>query len=161
MKNEDKNKLYTETDDVDVEIDTEELLEGLHELLTGMHHCMDAISAEADEEEPVLMVAAQPGKPIQIVTEEECFKLLPVFGDCDFIGRAPGLDLLMSYDPRHMVELDSTRYLLGPVIFYDADEDGEAISLTAHEIYAVRLLVEKHTVTLCADGKDVPALRLG
>lgn len=121
---------------------------------------MDAISVESDEEEPVLMVSARPGKTIQVMTEEECCKVLPVFGDCDFIGQAPGLDLLMSYDPRHVVELDGVRYLLGPVIFYDVDEDGESISLTAREIYAVRLLVEERSVTLGADGKDVSALRL-
>ena len=134
---------------------------GLKELRSGLNHCMDALHLEGEENAPTLMVAAVPGQSIQVKTVEECFYVLPCFGESDMITTAGDTGLLLSYDERHVINLGDVRYLIGPAILYGVDEEGEDLSLTARDIYAARLLVEERTVTLCADGKELPALRLG
>ena len=133
---------------------------GLKELRSGVNCCMDALHMEDEDDSPILMVAAVPGQPIQIKTVEECFDVLPCFGESDTITIAADTGLLLSYDERHVIELGDERYLVGPAILYSVDEEGEDMSLTAGDIYAARLLVEERAVTLCADDKELPALRL-
>ena len=106
------------------------------------------------------MVAALPGKGIQVKDVTECFDVLKCFGTDDSVIQAPDCDLLMSYDERQVLVLDGRKYLVGPAIFYDVDSDGEDVSVTAEDIYNVQRVVAHRTVILCADGQDFPALLL-
>ena len=68
--------------------------------------------------------------------------------------------LLAAYDPRTVLKLGEEKYILGPVIVYACDEDGDSTSLDAEEVMAAIVFFHDHTVTLCADGEDVPAFYL-
>ncbi len=140
--------------------EVEKLTFWLRELHSGIGHCMDALHMEDAGDDVVLMVAAVPGQPIQAKTVEECFHVLPCFGESDAIAIAGTTGLLLSYDEQQIIQLGEERYLTGPAILYCVDEEGEDLSLTVRDIYAARLWVEEQAVTLCADGKEFPALRL-
>lgn len=132
----------------------------MNELRSGVDHCMDARYMEDEDDSVILMVVAVPGKAIQVKTVEECSRVLPCFGESDAITVAGTTGLLLSYDERQVIKLGEERYLTGPAILYSVDEKGEDLSLTVRDIYDARLLVEERTVTLCAEGKEFPALRL-
>ncbi|MCD7772057.1 MAG: hypothetical protein LUH23_08245 [Oscillospiraceae bacterium] len=144
------------------DIDMDMLMNSLEKVIADAKHCIEAIEiGREDDYLPTIMVAVVPGKPIQVIDVDECCDILPCFGESDRIMETPDeLGLIMSCDERHLLTLGDERYLIGPAILYDVDADGEEASVSALEIYLTRQTVESRTVTLCADGKDFPAIRL-
>ena len=153
-----KNEMYNETSAVDADL----LAAGIGEMLEGIRHCLKAAGLHSDPADNgyILMVAAIPGKGIQVKDVTECSGVLKCFGVEDSVIQIPDCDLLISYDERQVLVLDGRKYLAGPAIFYDVDGDGEAVSVTAEDIYAVQRMIAHRTVILCADGQDFPALLL-
>ena len=147
-----KNEMNAKANAADVDVDL--LVAGIGEMLDGIRHCLKAtdLHSSSTDSDYILMVAALPGKDIQVKDVTECFDVLKCFGTDDSVIQAPDCDLLMSYDER--------KYLVGPAIFYDVDGDGEDVSVTAEDIYNVQRVVAHRTVILCADGQDFPALLL-
>ena len=139
-----KNEMNGKANAVDVDVDL--LVAGIGEMLTDSDY--------------ILMVAALPGKGIQVRDVTECFDVLKCFGTDDSVIQVPDCDLLMSYDERQVLVLDGRKYLVGPAIFYDVDGDGEDVSVTAEDIYDIQRMVARRTVILCADGQEFPALLL-
>ncbi len=157
-----RNKNELDRKFVSSDVDVDLLVEGFGEMLDGIRHCLKAtnLNNTPTDNKNILMVAALPGKGIQVRNVTECFEVLQCFGDTDSVIQAPDCDLLMSYDERQVLVLDERRYLVGPAIFYDVDDDGEDVSVTAADIYDVQRMVARRTVMLCADGQDFPALLL-
>lgn len=155
-----KNEMYDESSAADMDVNL--LITGIGEMLDGIRHCLKAADLHSDstDSDYILMVAALPGKGIQVKDVTECFDVLKCFGTDDAVIQAPDCDLLMSYNERQVLVLDDRKYLVGPAIFYDVDGDGEDVSVTAEDIYDVQRMVARRTVILCADGKDFPALLL-
>ena len=131
-------------------------------MLDGIRHCLKAtdLHSSSTDSDYILMVAALPGKGIQVRDVTECFDVLKCFGTDDSVIQVPDCDLLMSYDERQVLVLDGRKYLVGPAIFYDVDGDGEDVSVTAEDIYDIQRMVARRTVILCADGQEFPALLL-
>ena len=155
-----KNEMYDESSAADMDVNL--LITGIGEMLDGIRHCLKAADLHSDstDSDYILMVAALPGKGIQVKDVTECFDVLKCFGTDDAVIQAPDCDLLMSYNERQVLVLDDRKYLVGPAIFYDVDGDGEDVSVTAEDIYDVQRMVARRTVILCADGQDFPALLL-
>ncbi|MCD8216614.1 MAG: hypothetical protein LUD01_00965 [Clostridiales bacterium] len=141
---------------------TDAFLEGLHSVLDGALEMLRCICEDADEDdEPVIMVAAIPGQPIKVVDVEEAYSILHCFGEDDVINGAPAETcVVMSYDEKDVRKVGGKRYVAGPILFYDVDDDGEEISLTAQEIYAIRLAVESRTVILTEKGRKFAAVSI-
>ena len=114
--------------------------------------------------DPIVLVMC-PSKPPLIMTESECFREIEQHGEYympitidtpkDWPRGMKG-----AYDDSTVLHLGSVRYLLGPAIVYGCDPDGDSISLTAGQLLASIVWFTNRTVTLCADGKDLPAFRL-
>ncbi|MCD8337514.1 MAG: hypothetical protein LUD18_09610 [Lachnospiraceae bacterium] len=141
---------------------TDAFLEGLNSVLDGALEMLRCICKDADEyDEPVIMVAAIPGQPIKVVNIEEAYAILHCFGEDDVITGAPAETcVVMSYDEKDVRKIGGKRYVAGPILFYDVNDDGEEISMTAQEIYAVRLAVESRTVILTEKGRKFAAISI-
>lgn len=155
-----KNEMNCKANAADVDVDL--LVAGIGEMLDGIRHCLKAtdLHSSSTDSDYILMVAALPGKGIQVRDVTECFDVLKCFGTDDSVIQVPDCDLLMSYDERQVLVLDGRKYLVGPAIFYDVDGDGEDVSVTAEDIYDIQRMVARRTVILCADGQEFPALLL-
>lgn len=120
--------------------------------------------AEDEDIDSIVMVMC-PGKPPKIMTESESFDTIESHGnfcaaltidDPDIC--AYGLKAV--YDPRTVLPLGSERYIIGPVIVYASDANGDSVSLDAEEVMAAIVHFTGHTVMLCADGADLPAFKM-
>ncbi len=136
--------------------DGNDFMDALHRVISGTKDLLDCICTEQDEQdEPVIMVAAVPGQPIKIINSQEANTILACFGEDDVIEEAPaGVSIAMSYDEDDVREIDDHQYVIGPVLFYNVNEDGYEVSLTAQDIYLVRLAVEERTVMLGEKGTN-------
>lgn len=119
----------------------------------------------ADQDIDSIVMVLYPGQPPKIMTESECYDAVERHGSfCSALTMdAPDIcayGLKAAYDPRTVLPVGSESYLIGPVIIYASDENSDSISLDAEEVMAAIVYFTGHTVTLCADGADLPAFRL-
>jgi hypothetical protein len=130
-------------------------------VLHGVDQCMDAlsISDSTEDGEPVLAALMQ-GKTDEVILESESHEFLRCFGEEDLIIEAPDVPVLMSCDSRHILTLNGNSYLIGTAIFYEANEDGDIVSLTAQQIYRIKKMAAERTSYLCAGDDRFPALLL-
>ncbi len=127
----------------------------------------DAADEEVTPEagmDPIVMVM-RPGKTPEVMQEAQCWEEVESRGnyDCLEVVSDGGLDvsgLAVVYDGSRVLDLGRERYLLGPVIVYKSDEDGDGVSLSAEDVIAAVVYFADHTVTLCADGEDFPAFHI-
>ena len=118
-----------------------------------------------DEDIDSIVVVICPGEAPRVMTESECYEAVEQHGEFGAVLtiNAPDIcayGLKAAYDPRTVLKLGKERYLVGPVIVYGSDFDGDSISLDAEEVMAAIVYFADHTVTLCADGHDIPAFIL-
>lgn len=112
------------------------------------------------DEETVYMIAVTPGRPIQLITEEEAEEFLPCFGLDDFITGAPDTDLCMSCNEELIFSVGDQKYLDGSALIYDIDEEGDVISLTVDDIYQVQEMLKKRTLMVTEEGQKMPVISL-
>lgn len=112
------------------------------------------------DEETVYMIAVTPGRPIQLITEEEAEEFLPCFGLDDFITGAPDTDLCMSCNEELIFSVGDQKYLDGSALIYDIDEEGDVIPLTVDDIYQVQEMLKKHTLMVTEEGQKMPVISL-
>ena len=98
-----------------------------------MHIC--STLAERRTSGEVYLAAIAPDMELTVVTLDEVSDILPCFDEDDAYLNIPATSLLLSYDPKQVLELGGRRYLTGPVILVRADMDGNIISLTIDEVY--------------------------
>ena len=112
------------------------------------------------DEETVYMIAVTPGRPIQLITEEEAEEFLPCFGLDDFITGAPDTDLCMSCNEELIFSVGEQKYLDGSALIYDVDEEGDVIPLTVDDIYQVQEMLKKRTLMVTEEGQKMPVISL-
>ena len=112
------------------------------------------------DEETVYMIAVTPGRPIQLITEEEAEEFLPCFGLDDFITGAPDTDLCMSCNEELIFSVGDQKYLDGSALIYDIDEEGDVIPLTVDDIYQVQEMLKKRTLMVTEEGQKMPVISL-
>ena len=118
-----------------------------------------------DEDIDSIVVVMCPGDAPKVMTESECYEAFERFGEfCSVLTindpEICAYGLKAAYDPRAVLPLGNERYLIGPVIVFGSDYDGDSVSLDAEEVMAAIVYFADHTVMLCADGADFPAFRL-
>ena len=106
------------------------------------------------------MVAVTPGEPMQIITESEAEEHLPGFEYEDDISEVPEAGFVMSYQKEGVFQLGDRYYLETSFLIYNLDEDGEIISLSGKDLYAVQELLRKRTVMFRQDGEEMPVIDL-
>lgn len=119
----------------------------------------------SDEDIDSLVLVLYPGKAPKVMTESECYDTVESHGSfCSALTiDDPGIcayGLKAAYDPRTVLPVGQDCYLIGPVIVYAHDGNGDSISLDAEEVMSAIVYFANHTVTLCADGADLPAFKM-
>ncbi len=137
------------------------LVDSLEEYL---HDAADEEVTPEAEVDSIVMVM-RPDKTPEVMLETECWDEVESRGnyDCLEVVSDDELDvegLTIVFDGSRILRLGRERYLLGPVIVYKTDEDGDGVSLSAEDVIAAVVYFADHTVTLCADGKDFPAFHI-
>mgnify|MGYP001094902873 CR=1 FL=1 len=106
----------------------------------------------------VYLVAIAPDMELTVITLDEVSDILPCFDESDVSINVADTSLLLSYDPKQVLELGGRRYLTGPVILVRTNMDGEFISLTIDQVYLFQKYLMRHSVTLMADGQKLPCI---
>ena len=137
------------------------LVDSLEEYLHDAAEEATVTEAEADS----IVMVMRPDKTPEVMQETQCWDEIESKGDYDCLEVVSddGLDvdgLTIVFDGSRVLCLGKERYLLGPVIVYKTDEDGDGVSLSAEDVIAAVVYFADHTVTLCADGKDFPAFHI-
>lgn len=141
---------------------------GYQELVDSLEDYLHDAAEEAvtpEEETDSIVMVMRPGRTPEVMQEGECWEEVESRGhyDCLEVVSDAELDvdgLAIVFDEGHVLHLGKERYLLGPVIVYKYDDDGDGISLSAQDVIAAVVYFADHTVTLCADGRDVPAFHI-
>lgn len=124
----------------------------------------DEYEHEEEDEEleliPPLMIAVRTGEPMQVITEDEAEEFLPCFGEDDLIREAPDVDLVMSCHKDLIFTVGDMRYLDGPALIYEVDDEGEIIPLTIGDIYRVKRMLEERTLLVTEEGEAMPVIAL-
>ena len=147
------------------------LVDSLEEYLHDAAEEAAVTEAAADEEETPedevdsIVMVMRPDKTPEVMQETQCWDEIESKGkyDCLEVVSDDSLDvegLAIVFDGRRVLNLGRERYLLGPVIVYKTDEDGDGVSLSAEDVIAAVVYFADHTVTLYADGKDFPAFHI-
>ena len=128
-----------------------------------MHIC--STLAERRTSGEVYLAAIAPDMELTVITLDEVSDILPCFDESDVsinlpdtYLNIPATSLLLSYNPKQVLELGGRRYLTGPVILVRADMDGNIISLTIDEVYIFQKYLESHSVTLMVGGQKMPCI---
>ena len=127
----------------------------------------DAAAEEVTPEAEVdsIVMVMRPDKTPEVMQETQCWDEIESKGSYDCLEVVSDDELAVDglaivYDGRRVLHLGRERYLLGPVIVYKCDEDGDGVSLSAEDVIAAVVYFSDHTVTLYADGKDFPAFHI-
>ena len=129
-----------------------------------LHDAAEEAAVTEAEADSIVMVM-RPDKTPEVMQETQCWDEIESKGkyDCLEVVSDDALDvagLAIVFDGRRVLNLGRERYLLGPVIVYKTDEDGDGVSLSAEDVIAAVVYFADHTVTLYADGKDFPAFHI-
>ena len=149
--------------DTDIILDEayQKLVDSLEEYL---HEAAEEEFTSEHEQDSIVMVM-RPNCVPEVMQETECWEKIESKGRYDSLelvndDELDVDDLAIVFDDRRVLNLGRERYLLGPVIVYKNDEDGDGVSLTAEDVIAAVVYFNDRTVTLCADGKDIPAYHI-
>ena len=139
----------------------QELVDALEDFL---HDTADEEYTPEDEADSIVMVM-RPGCTPEVMLETQCWDEVESQGVYDCLENVSDdeLDvegLAIVFDGRRVLNLGRERYLLGPVIVYKNDDEGDGVSLSADDLIAAVVYFNDHTVTLCGDGKDFPAFHI-
>ncbi|MBR2511545.1 MAG: hypothetical protein IKE49_00600, partial [Firmicutes bacterium] len=105
-------------------------------------------------------IAVTPGKPLTLITEDEAEEFLPCFGEDDVIEEAPDVELVMSYDRRLLFTVGDQKYLDGPALIYDLDDEGDVMPVTAEDIFRVQQMLKRRTMMVTEEGEKMPVISL-
>ncbi|NBI69271.1 hypothetical protein D1646_21320 [Pseudoflavonifractor sp. 60] len=141
---------------------------GYKKLMDSLEEYLHDAAAEAvvpEAEVDSIVMVMRPDKTPEVMQETQCWEEIKSRGkyDCLEVVSDDALDvegLAIVFDGRRVLNLGRERYLLGPVIVYKCDEDGDGVSLTAEDVIAAVVYFADHTVTLCANGEDFPAFHI-
>ena len=105
-----------------------------------LHDAAEEAAVTEAEADSIVMVM-RPDKTPEIMQETQCWEEIESKGkyDCLEVVSDDALDvagLAIVFDGRRVLNLGRERYLLGPVIVYKYDEDGDGVSLSAEDVIA-------------------------
>lgn len=114
---------------------------------------------EDECEPPVMVMTIDPTGQIDICTQDEGDDLLE---DEDSLEDFIVFDdlLILTCEASKVVELGGVRYLLGPAVIREIDDDGNDCSINAETIGNAFDFMEVNLTGIKVDGKEIPAFRL-
>ena len=109
-----------------------------------LHGAADEAVTSEDAVDSIVMVM-RPGKTPEVMQEGKCWEEVESRGryDCLEVVSDAALDvsgLMIVFDERRVLHLGRERYLLGPVIVYKCDDEGDGVSLDAQDVIAAVVL---------------------
>ena len=113
-----------------------------------------------DQGQMPFMIAITPGESMKIITEDQAEEFLPCFGEDDVIEEAPDVELVMSYDRRLLFTVGDQKYLDGPALIYDLDDEGDVMPVTAEDIFRVQQMLKRRTMMVTEEGEKMPVISL-
>ena len=125
-------------------------------ILSVLNHAASPGRREPDTN--IYLAAIAPDMELTVITLDEVSDILPCFDEDDAYLNIPATSLLLSYNPKQVLELGGRRYLTGPVILVRADMDVNIISLAIDEVYIFQKYLESHSVTLMVGGQKMPCI---
>lgn len=144
----------------------EEMLTALEDLLRELVVAAFTLKLEMEEDDhadeiepPVMVMAIDPTGAIDICTQDEGDEL---FEDEDSLDDFIVFDdlLILTCESSKVVELGGTRYLLGPAVIREIDDDGNDCSVNEDTIRDAFDFMEANLTGITVDGKEIPAFRL-
>ena len=118
------------------------------------------VSGPPVQERPLYLATAGPEMPLSVIRLEDAPDYLPCFDEADLLYGIPGLPILMSYCPEQVMDIGEESYLVGPMIFFRIDRDGNTVSLQVADLYQLAEFLEEHSVILMQGGESFIAIRL-
>ena len=104
------------------------------------------------------IAAIAPDMELTVITLDEVSDILPCFDESDVSINVADTSLLLSYHPAQVLKFAGKRYLIGPVVLYRANMDGDIISLSVDQIYLFQKYLSQHSVTLMIDEQKLTCI---
>ena len=76
------------------------------------------------------------------------------------LEEAPDVELVMSYDRRLLFTVGDQKYLDGPALIYDLDDEGDVMPVTAEDIFRVQQMLKRRTMMVTEEGEKMPVISL-
>ncbi|MCD7745855.1 MAG: hypothetical protein LUI13_11365 [Lachnospiraceae bacterium] len=114
---------------------------------------------EKDETEMIVMMLCPGGTP-KVLTYGEVCEMLPGFADYYVPVDFQKSGLTLYFPQEKTIKLGTEVYLFGNAVICSEDPDGDLWSLSGEDIYEIFRYAEENSITLCADGRDLPAIQL-
>ena len=108
-------------------------------------------------EDARLVILADPAKGYKLCTAEAS---QDAFLDDSGFELVFDEELLINYNEEDVVTLGGRRYLTGPMVVFEIDEDGNECSITPDTIKSFFDFTEASRTLIEVDGKNFPAFRL-
>lgn len=127
--------------------------------VTNFFDTVNHILNQPPESDAVYLAAVAPDMELTVILPEDAADILPCFDEADqcfeITAETP---VLACYDPRQVIILNGKHHLCGPVVFTRIDENGDYISLTTKDLYAVQTFLEQHSITLMEGRNKLPCI---
>ena len=118
------------------------------------------VSGPLVPERPLYLATAGPEMPLSVIRLEDAPDYLPCFDEADLLYGIPGLPILMSYCPEQVMDIGEESYLVGPMIFFRIDRNGDTVSIQVEDLFRLAVFLEEHSVILMQGGESFIAIRL-
>lgn len=97
-----------------------------------------------------------PGGEQEMVTEEMAGRMILGYGGYAVCKQIAGTDVYAVCNDRCVLKIDGEEFTIGPVFIFD----GEMKPISQETVQKAAEIFKKNRVTLCADGREVPAYRI-
>ena len=112
------------------------------------------------QKRPLYLATAGPNMSLSVIRLEDAPDYLPCFDEADLLYGIPGLPILMSYCPEQVMDIGEESYLVGPMIFFRIDRNGDTVSIQVEDLFRLAVFLEEHSVILMQGGESFIAIRL-
>ncbi|MCI5723572.1 MAG: hypothetical protein MR283_06145 [Erysipelotrichaceae bacterium] len=120
---------------------------------------LEKIEKTAFEEKIAVMIVMDREGDFLVITEDEVEEKYP---DKEFSEVAVISDgqLIAAFDPDDVVTLGDADYLIGPMLIYEIDENGNDVDIDKDTIGCAVDYAFCNEVEICVDDQNIPAFRL-
>ena len=108
----------------------------------------------------MIVMLVLPDKGVRVLKFSEADALMPGFMDICVPVDFGNNGLTIYYPENKVIKLGKEVFLFGGAVICSEDEDGDLWSLSGGDIYDIIQYVKENEVLLCADGHDLPAIRI-
>lgn len=139
------------------------LAQQTYEKVCAIETILNSLLADSSppvSERPLYLATAGPEMPLSVIRLEDAPDYLPCFDEADLLYGVPNLPVLMSYCPKQVMDIGEESYLVGPMIFFRIDRNGDTVSIQVEDLFRLAEFLEEHSVILMQGGESFVAIRL-